>query len=233
MSLPSFSAADFDPGVIRDQVMDFEGYALRFVPSYYADDPLGVGGSLVGGGRFNYSELDAELLGVKPIGALYTSVYTRAAFDEAIGDVPSILPSRVAYTVDVRLDRVLNLANIDTCEALGIAYEHLLLDWRAELPNAWATPPQSIGHALAEHHVHALLSLSVASLRAEVRLVKDVYPHATVADVLKHNRPSPDNLTIFPRNLDGDSRITVIDRVPAADLRSKLVMFPMPPTTRP
>lgn len=162
--------------------------AWRFVAHRYllqpdpeASRPLSVVGSLQGGGRYN---IGRNLPEHKPFGAVYTSFEATTATQEmrfpTARETPYLL-----LPVRATLARVLDLRDTKTVQALELDQDRLHGEWR-ETSKILGQPayPQLVGARLFRAGVEALLTVSVVDKGGT-------------------------NLTIYPANLTGESRVSV------------------------
>ena len=159
----------------------YVAYRYLFQPEPEASRPLSVVGSLRGGGRYN---IGSNLPGREPFGAVYTSLEATTAtremrFPKAPETPYLLLPVRAT------LARVLDLRDEVVLRTLELDVKKLYGNWREE-SKILGRPayPQLVGARLFSAGVEALLTNSVVD-------------------------EGGTNLTIYPGNLTGDSRVSV------------------------
>ena len=159
----------------------YVAYRYLLQPEPEAKRPLSIVGSLKGSGRYN---IGLNLPGFEPFGAVYTSLEAVTATREmrfpSAPETPYVL-----FPVRATLARVLDLRGEEVVEALELDEAKLYAPWR-EVSKILGRPayPQLVGARLFSAGVEALLTHSVVD-------------------------EDSTNLTIYPANLTGDSRVSV------------------------
>ena len=156
-------------------------YLLQADPE--ARRPLSQVGSLRGGGRYNIGLNLAEHH--KPFGAIYTSFEAEIATQEMRFPQAEEIPYML-FPLRVTLERVLDLRDGKVIRLLGLDEEKLYSGWR-ERSKILGLPayPQEVGARLFGAGIEAILTHSVAAEQQGT------------------------NLTIYPLNLAGESRVSV------------------------
>ena len=156
-------------------------YLLQADPE--ARRPLSQVGSLRGGGRYNVGLNLSEHH--QPFGAIYTSFEAETATQEMRFPQAEETPYML-FPLRATLERVLDLRNGEVIQALDLDEKKLYGDWRerSKILGLLAYP-QQVGVRLFDAGVEAILTHSVAAEKLGT------------------------NLTIYPGNLAGDSRVSV------------------------
>ncbi len=159
----------------------YVAYKYLLQPEPEAKRPLSIVGSLKGGGRYN---IGLNLPGFEPFGAVYTSLEAVTATREmrfpSAPETPYVL-----FPVRATLARVLDLRAENVIKVLELEGDRLYSPWREE-SKILGRPayPQLVGAKLFSAGVEAILTHSVVD-------------------------EDSTNLTIYPANLTGDSRVSV------------------------
>jgi RES domain-containing protein len=160
---------------------EFHGYAYRIIDDEFRTDPLSGIGSVIKGGRYNapgifealYSS-DSRITALYEIDALFGN-----------DDVPH--SPELMLTLDVRLSRVLDLADNALRDALGATLEELLAPYIQDQLLSGEAPTQRLGRL-------AFRSKNFSALRV---------PSAA--------RPAARNVVIFPARFAPNEQVRLYD----------------------
>jgi RES domain-containing protein len=131
------------------------GSYFRLIPLEFVDLPLSAIGSIKGGGRYNaQGDFEALYLADRPDNTLREVRMLRddAGFPVAVPDAPKII-----FTVDVRLQRVVDLSDDAVCAVLGVSFDELITPWRLIVALGRVPTTHVLGAAAREAGIEALI----------------------------------------------------------------------------
>jgi RES domain-containing protein len=161
-----------------------EGTAYRVIPAQYHLTALSSVGSLQHGGRYNpRGQLEALYLSDSPITALQEIDAIQQTSSRLIGRKTG---PKTLLSVDYLLQRLVNLTDTETRNALHVTLQDLLGPWVLEQTVTEVAPTQRLGLAIAGAGIEALR-------------------------VPSSKNPSSSNLVIFPRTVLEGSWLRVYD----------------------
>ncbi len=128
------------------------GFFFRAIRLKYVTAPLSALGSTINGGRYNAAGA---------FEVYYLAPNAAVALRETQAVDPSGVPKRIMpltlFTIDVELQRVVNLADDGTLGVLGLAADELTTEWRAAVLAGTTPITHAIGDAARTAEVEALI----------------------------------------------------------------------------
>jgi RES domain-containing protein len=125
------------------------------IPLEFVGTPLSAIGSIASGGRYNTrSDFEALYLADRPDNSLREVRMLRddAGFPIAVPAAP-----RIIFTVDVRLQRVVDLTDDSVCALFGVSFDELIAPWRLIVALGRVPTTHALGAAARNVGVEALI----------------------------------------------------------------------------